>query len=236
MAFRGLLAIGVILGAAWFASTLPPTSPASAQADTKELVDLLHPRVAGAVLGFDPPPGCRDLQTANRVWGLLQAGDKVAATKLSSAEGCHVFPYGALGTIEARSILSDVVCVRRDGEPDCLWFPKGAVESEDVAKARRAEQDVRSAANVDSNRKFNAEWDATPSGQLEKRIGAAFAASRKLNVKELPSGSPSVECAVDNLGGQSPGGVVYRRLSPAETKIEDRVGDGPLVWACHVYK
>ena len=72
--------------------------------------------------------GCSDQRDLDRVRKMLRAGDRQAMSKAASQGGCAELDAGVLGTVTDISMLHDSTCVRRMGEPDCLWVPTGAIE------------------------------------------------------------------------------------------------------------
>jgi hypothetical protein len=112
---RLLLASAVIFGATFYylgAFDSPPSQPKKADAQYGDTI-------AANVATF----GCDTEESHDKARRLLREGDQAAAAKVA---GCSAIPMASTGkAIKTYGKFS--ICVRWQGEPDCLWSPRDAL-------------------------------------------------------------------------------------------------------------
>jgi hypothetical protein len=88
-----------------------------------------YPEVGDAViLPRENTPGCPSKSVAALFISLINQGDGTAAAKLGYRQKCTFSKSGEQFTLQIKEPLEDYWCVRRAGEPDCVWVAKTNVE------------------------------------------------------------------------------------------------------------
>jgi hypothetical protein len=67
---------------------------------------------------------CPTDEVFSKFYQLVREGDSVAATKSAVRDGCIIIEMGTAGKLAKPSATdSGGVCIRWQGQPDCMWSP-----------------------------------------------------------------------------------------------------------------
>lgn len=108
-----LLASAAIIGLIIIVSSLVPESPAQPKKLEAQYGDIIAANV--------PTIGCSSEAAHDKLRALAREGDAVAASKVA---GCIAIAMGTTGKA-IKTYGKSSICVRWQGEPDCLWSPRG---------------------------------------------------------------------------------------------------------------
>lgn len=184
--------------------------------------------------------GCPTVDHRKALQKLAAEDDHIAEALAATKYDCVLIAPREVGVVEDSSVWSGLSCVRRQGEPECLWYPTPVF----ITEAEAAANDSRDAADKAVLDKMDADYDASPKGIMELSVLAAFLKSRRPGQLGygLPPGHKSGSCdpatpeyAKGDLkaGDGSQVSWIYRPLTPAERKLEEIPDDdGPQVWEC----
>jgi hypothetical protein len=74
-------------------------------------------------------PACKSLDDLDRIFQLVSEHDTSAAMNYALVHGCPMIYSGTETRVEDASLFHAAYCVRKSGQPDCLWTKKLSVES-----------------------------------------------------------------------------------------------------------
>jgi hypothetical protein len=73
-------------------------------------------------------PGCAKREEFDALIDLAQRRDAVGFAKYMASHNCPVLHAGTAAIYEDRAYSGRAMCVRRQGDSDCLWIPTAAVQ------------------------------------------------------------------------------------------------------------